>query len=149
MRNFLQNGNLHTLRVGMTLEETLTLLGKPEDVGCIKKKDNSGILAYSDYCLQISYQQGVVSYIAIEFVRYNDHPPALPAVIAQSVTIPFTHSTTPDEFIAYLTQHHISWIRQTEYAAEADDMVIRILTAKDKRITIHFQDGQLDSMYSQ
>ncbi len=99
LATFLRDGTLGPLKLGMSLDEVLDVLGAPGDTG---QCGQSKILQYGG--LEVSFERRrTLALIALYFQRGRQ---TLPAALAYTGFLP-TSSTTRSEFEDYTARHEI------------------------------------------
>jgi hypothetical protein len=109
MKEFLLTGGFGQLKVGMKMTDAVSFLGKPERSG--QGLRGWTIESYCGGAFQLSHYGGVVGLIGVYFDPKTSRSPLLPASISSEV--PFTGSTTTEEFKAYLDANGIPWKMDT------------------------------------
>ena len=106
MKEFLLTGNLGDIGVGMPIADALSLLGRPERTG--KGLRGWTIESYAGGCFQLGHYEGVLGLIGIYFASERIEPPELPR--ATKCVVPFSASTSVEQFKAYLDANQIPWM---------------------------------------
>ena len=121
MKSFFLTAQLGSLKMGMHATDVHALLGSPEDVG-VRPFKGWTIEAYANCHLQLFYEEGIIGVIAVYFKSKNN-PPALSEIL--DCAVPFSGSTTLQEFKMYLKDHDIPY--KVDTRMPIDPSIIRLI----------------------
>lgn len=132
---FLTRGDLGPLKIGMPDAESASILGVPNKIG--KGIAGSRLQAFGRRSLQITHKDERLILIAVYFESAEtvDWPRKL------GVEMPFSKTTTMEQFREYLDEHGIPW--QPGILPNSDgQMSLRV----GENVTACFEDGLLRSL---